>query len=112
MRNKLKNIVLILTIMIGSMQSSCWIFNEAPKAAPDTHEQQGFIKATIINYKLDGCSWMLQLEGDKKLQPMNLSDEFKKENLKVWIHYQPVKQGNSICMAGQMVTITAIEVRK
>ena len=112
MKNKLKNIVLITVILTGSMLSSCWILKEAPKTAPDTHAQQGFTKASVINLKLDGCSWMLQLEGDKNLQPMNLQDEFKKENLKVWIQYQTFKQGNSICMAGEMVTITAIELRK
>ncbi len=75
-------------------------------------EKANFTKATIINYTLDGCGWMLQLDDEKKLQPVNLNNDFKKENLKVWIQYQPVKQGNSICMAGDMVTITAIEIRK
>jgi hypothetical protein len=113
MRNKLKNIALLFVCLLFiSMLQSCFLFvgvkskHTAPE--PDTHEQNGFVKATIINYTLDGCSYMLQLEDGKKLEPVNLSEEFKKDNIKVWIKYQHYK-GTSICMAGEMVTVTAIE---
>lgn len=108
MKNKLKNIVSIAVVVFII---ACSHKTANTKTVPP-EEKANFTKATVINLKLDGCSWMLQLDGEKKLQPENLTDEFKKENLKVWIQYQPVKQGNSICMAGEMVTITAIELRK
>jgi len=50
--------------------------------------------------------------GDKDLELINLSKKFRKENLKVWIQYQPVKQGYCICMTEEIVEITAIEIRK
>ena len=96
------------------MLQSCFLFsgkkNKLSQTAIDTHEQNGFAKAAIINYAIDGCTFMIQLEDGKKLEPVNLQDEFKKDNLKVWIKYKHFK-GNSICMAGEMVTITAIETR-
>lgn len=108
MRNKLKNIVLIaLVVFINACSHKTTI----PKAAV-SEEKTNFTKATVINYKLDGCSWMLQLEEGKKLEPINLNVEFQKEDLKVWIQYEPFTQGASICMAGEIVKVTAIEIRK
>ena len=113
MKNKLKNIALLFVCLVFiSMLQSCFLFQGAKskhtEPLADTHVQNGFIKATVINYALDGCAFMLQLEDGKKLEPVNLSEEFKKDNIKVWIKYQHYK-GNSICMAGEMVTVTSIE---
>lgn len=113
MKNKLKNIALLFVCLVFiSMLQSCFLFSgvKSTYTAPDqdTHEQNGFVKATIINYALDGCGFMLLLKDGKKLEPVNLSEEFKKDSIKVWIKYQHYK-GNSICMAGEMVTVTAIE---
>jgi hypothetical protein len=113
MKNKLKNIALLFVCLVFiSMVQSCFLFAGLKSAHTvpdqDTHEQNGFVKATIINYTLDGCGFMLRLEDGKKLEPVNLAEEFKKDNIKVWIKYQHYK-GNSICMAGEMVTVTAIE---
>ncbi len=108
MKNKLKNIILITFIVLTNACSHKTMSVQSLAS----EEKANFIKATIINYTLDGCGWMLQLEDEKKLQPVNLNNEFKKENLKVWVQYQPVKQGMSICMAGEIITITTIELRK
>lgn len=113
MKNKLKNIGLLFVCLVFiSMLQSCFVFvgvkNTPAEPIVDTHLKDGFVKATVINYTLDGCTFMLQLEDGKKLEPVNLKEEFKKDNFKVWIKYQHYK-GNSICMAGEMVTVTAIE---
>ena len=110
MQNKLKNIVLIALVVFINACSQKTTTPATTKTVPP--EKANFTKATVINYKLDGCSWMLQLEGGKKLEPINLNVEFQKENLKVWIQYEPFTQGASICMAGEIVKITAIEARK
>lgn len=65
-------------------------------------------KATVINYPLDGCNWLLKLEDGKKLQPVNLDQKFQKDNLNVRITYEIIKDGMGICMAGEMVTLTKI----
>ena len=115
MTTKLNNVaLLIIGIVFFSILQYCYsskpLKNEPPVSYADTHEQKGFVKATIINYTIDGCTFMIQLEDGKKLEPVNLQNEFKIDNFKVWIKYQQSK-GNSICMAGEMVTITAIEKR-
>ena len=75
-------------------------------------EKEGYVKATVINYEVDGCAFMLQLEDGKKLEPSGLAADFKKDQLAVWIKYIPKKGGASICMAGQMVDLTDIQLRK
>ena len=114
-KNRNKNVALfIFCFVLFATLHSCFVItgvkNKPSKLALDTHEQKGFVKATIINYTLDGCSFMVQLEDGKKLEPVNLQMEFRKDNFKVWIKYQYYKS-NSICMAGEMATITAIEKR-
>lgn len=73
---------------------------------------EGYTQATVINYELDGCKYILQLPDEKKLEPLNLPDEFKKDQLRVWIKYVPKKNAVSVCMAGQIVELTDIRIRK
>jgi hypothetical protein len=75
-------------------------------------EVEGYTKATVINYAVDGCTFLLQLADEKKLEPTNLSTDFKKDNLAVWVKYMPKKGGMSVCMAGQIVEISDIQLRK
>ncbi|MGQ0829062.1 MAG: hypothetical protein ACT4ON_11795 [Bacteroidota bacterium] len=109
MKNKLKNIVLITLVIITT---ACSQKTGTTQSTVKEQDKAGFTKATVINYKLDGCSWMLQLEDKNRLEPINLKEEFQKENLKVWVQYEIFKEGASICMAGEMVKIIAIELRK
>ncbi len=90
---------------------SCWFpFHRTPPPcrAYNANEKE----ATVINYTVDGCSWLLILEDGTKLQPENLAPEFQKNNLKVWISYELKKGGSSICMTGKMVTLASIQLRK
>ncbi len=74
-------------------------------------EHEIYLKAKIIKGNLDGCTWLIELqEGKKILEPINLTHEFKTDNLAVWLQYNN-HDGNSICMMGQMITIIAIEKR-
>ncbi len=80
-------------------------------ATPSIETTAGYTLATVIKYPVDGCSYLLQLENGKKLEPENLQARYKKNNLKVWVKYR-YYQGNSSCMAGEMVTITHIITKK
>jgi len=75
-------------------------------------EKEGYIKATVINYEVDGCTFLLKLMDEKKLEPTNLAAEFKKDQLAVWIKYTPKKGAVSVCMAGQIVDLFDIQIRQ
>lgn len=110
--NKHKNIhVIILSFLLATTFVSC----KTKKSAQENDEAKfsNYQKATIIKNDMDGCSWMIVLdsEPEKKLEPVNLKEEFKVENQKIWLQYK-VHNGMSICMMGQMINITAIEKRK
>ncbi len=107
MANKLKQIVLILLVVLTA---SCSKKVAGLKSFPE-ETKEGYIKATVVNLTLDGCSWLLQLEDGKKLEPTNLNEEFKKDKLNVWIQYQIKKGGMSVCMVGEIITISEIELR-
>ena len=98
--------------------SSCHCKKVASPTQATTTEQkrdfeaEGYTKATVISYEIDGCTYLLKLSDEKKLEPTNLSADFKKDQLAVWIKYVPKKGGVSICMAGQMVEISDIQIRK
>lgn len=75
-------------------------------------EVEGYTKATVISYEVDGCTFLLQLADEKKLEPTNLSADFKKDRLAVWIKYVPKKGAVGICMAGQIVELSDIQIRR
>jgi hypothetical protein len=111
MRKPLKHITAIITLFaLLSFLTSCFLL-PGDRYVPTKVYDFDYTEATVINYSVDGCSWMLKLKDGKKLEPVNLKDEFKKDNLNVWIQYNPYK-GNSSCMAGEMITLTAIEIKK
>ena len=71
---------------------------------------QGYTKATVIKYEVESCGYILQLDGEKKLMPQNLADEFKKDQLVIWIKYETLKkQPMTTCMAGTVVKLTDVK---
>jgi len=107
--NKLKNITSIIVIaFLMVISQSCKTNKEANKKNIEEKTDALFTKGTIVKMELDGCTWMIKLEDGKQLEPVNLEDEFKVENLKVKFQYKH-HDGFSICMAGEMVNITVIE---
>ncbi len=99
-------------VVLSTIQSCFWFVKkkiETPKETVPLHI--GYTKATIINYTVDGCSWMIKLEDGKLLEPVNLKDEFKKDGLKVWIQYKHY-ENYSFCMSGEMVIVSAMEIRE
>lgn len=59
---------------------------------------------------LDGCSWVIEIDSDTRLEPVNLSEFITDpiEGKKVRFSYEDY-EGFSICMTGQMITITCLE---
>ncbi len=103
-----KHTKLFVIALLISLVTACVM---QKKAIPDPEmEKQGYVKATVISYEIDGCSYMLELASDKsKLEPDGLQPDFQKDSLPVWIKYKAVDR-MSICMAG--ATIDLLEIKK
>jgi len=95
-------------LMMLLIFSSC-----AQKATPTVDAPPaGSVPVTVLDYsELDGCTFILELADGQKLQPVNLSEEFKKKGLKLYVSYK-VSDGMSVCMAGRMVTLTSVTLAK
>lgn len=79
------------------------------------YAKEGYVKAKVIKYDVDGCGFLLELADKKKtkLLPTKLSDEMIKHGRKVWVKYTPVKKPlMGTCMAGTQVEIIDIKRRK
>jgi hypothetical protein len=108
---KIKNTYSYITAIIVCtlFMQSCFLLAFGPgHKRCEAYAYSDYTHATIINYTVDGCSWMLQLEDGKKLQPLILAPEFQKEGLKVLIKYEVKKDAVGVCMVGEIVSITEI----
>jgi hypothetical protein len=77
--------------------------------SPDPNSNLNFVTGTITESHLDGCRWLLHLDSGKNLEAAGIPPEFLVDGMRVRIKYVPRKGGMSICMAGEMVTVVAIE---
>ena len=115
MKNKLNLIILTLTIFFAVTSCCCrkkmasTSASTSPTAVGVSYEKDGYVKATVIKYTVDGCNYLLQLESGKKLEPLNLSTDLKKEGQVLWIKYTTETKAASICMAGEMVNLTDVK---
>ena len=92
---------------------------KSSQASQRDFEKEGYVKATVVDSEVDACKYLLQLEpvpnGPEvliRLEPTNLQEEFKKYQLAVWIKYAPKKGAVSSCMAGTIVELSDIQIRK
>lgn len=116
----LKYLLYILFVFISSLGIiSCCYSKKASSAAntakkqdiPD-YEKNGYARATVIKYEVDGCGYLLQLGSGKKLEVLNLPEELKQEKKEVWIKYELDRNAASICMAGDIIKLTDYKVIK
>lgn len=103
-----KHTKLFVTAILGLLLLAC----KHQKVVTDTEmEAQGFVKAMVISYEIDGCNYMLELVSDKsRLEPDGLQPEYQKDSMNVWIKYKAAPDRMSVCMAG--ATIDLIEIKK
>lgn len=88
------------------------ILVEGCKTPEPAAVEPGTISATVIDMrKLDGCTYLLELQDGSKLQPATLPVEFQHGGLKVRIKYKKVEI-MSICMSGTPVELTYINAEK
>lgn len=64
--------------------------------------QEGYVKARVTTeHAIDGCPIMIELVENKQLlNPQNLSKEYQKNGLEIWIQYQTTKPYVVDCRKG------------
>ena len=72
--------------------------------------QEGYVKSRITNeYTIDGCPFMIELvESKQLLYPQNLTKEYQKNGLEIWIQYQTTKPFIVDCKKGIPARIISI----
>ena len=63
----------------------------------------------ILQTELAGCGYMLALDDGKMLEPLNLNDTLKRNDLKIWVKYHVDKNAMSVCMMGTIVKIEDVK---
>ena len=89
--------------------------NAQEKKQKINYEQEGYVKAIIIQYKVEGCGYLIELtdKAKTKIAPDKLADEFKKNKKKIWVKYTLAKkQPMSTCMAGKLAEIIDVKKRR
>lgn len=77
----------------------------------DKQQVEDAVAAQLFDYTgLDGCSWIIKLEDEEVIEPVNLQDFDIEliEGKKVWIKYTVQNNLASICMVGSIVNIDGI----
>ncbi|HRC32062.1 MAG TPA: hypothetical protein PK736_01320 [Bacteroidia bacterium] len=73
----------------------------------------GYMNAKVVDLTgLDGCKFVLELEGGKQLVPTNLKPEFCRADIEVSVKYFVPKGAVNTCMAGTIIEITDIKIRE
>ena len=104
-------IILLLTLFLTFCTFKV---NAQEKPKKINYAKEGYVKALIINYKVDGCGFLIELtdKAKSKFAPEKLADEFKKDKQKIWIKYSLAKkQPMSTCMSGKLVEVLDIHKR-
>ena len=67
---------------------------------------------TVVNKTgLDGCGYLLETANNSFLEPDNLQQKYHKDGLKLCITFKKTNKF-SICMAGEMITLTSVKELK
>jgi hypothetical protein len=105
----------IITLFTIALSLFVFKANAQEKKQKINYEKEGYIKARVIHYKVEGCGYLIELtdKAKTKIAPDKLADEFKKDKTKIWIKYTIAKkQPMSTCMAGKLAEMLDVKKRK
>ena len=67
------------------------------------------LEVKVVNKTgLDGCGYLLETENQSYLEPDNLETKYRVDGTKLCITYKKVNKF-SVCMAGEMITLTSVK---
>ena len=79
----------------------------------DEMRRQNFIAVKVVlQTELAGCNYLLAQENGKMLEPLNLADSLKQNDLHLWIKYHAEKNAVSVCMMGTIITLDEVKISK
>jgi hypothetical protein len=102
-------------VLLPALLGGCFL-KKSQQEIPVDYSTQGYVKAIVIDYELDGCRWMLRLDNDdpsddsKKMEPDYLMPDYQKDSLQVWLKFNK-EERLSICMAGETIKVMDIKKR-
>ena len=100
--------IVVCNLFLLLLMQGCAPKKDVPVTTPD--KQAVFAK--VIDYsEVSGCTYLLELSDGKKLEPVNLEEQYRRVGLKLFITYK-IYDGVSVCMAGKMVTLTSVSPAK
>jgi len=63
----------------------------------------------VLQTELAGCGYLLALEDGRMLEPTNLSDTLKQDQLRLWVKYHAKKNAMSVCMMGTPIIVDDVK---
>ena len=102
----MQKILFLLTIMLFC---ACHTGQEAK-----TDNMKKEISGTVKDFTgLDGCKYLIVLKNGKKLQPIEVVNNFQwKDGQQIVFSYEEIPDAMTICMAGKVVKVTSIKLVK
>lgn len=108
----ISSVVFVSCCDCGKKKTSTTTTTTTPEVQRD-FAKEGYVPATVIFSDLETCPYLLVLASEKRLEPsVGLAAAFQQDKLFVWIKYAEKKGGMSVCMAGTLVDIADIQLRK
>jgi hypothetical protein len=102
------NFIITICLFSACRESKSTVYSIEKENA----EREGLTAATVRDFAgLDGCSFLVVLNDSTRLEPVELADSLKRNELKLWIRYKPENDYMSICMGGTAVRITEARFR-
>lgn len=94
-------------VVLAGCRSAPGSSGEAPAAGTETPSQVA--TATVRHIDVEGGFYGLVTDDGRKLDPVNLPEEFRKDGLRLEVRFVPVRNQVSIRMWGTPVQIIAIQ---
>lgn len=105
--------IALTAFVLMSCASSKDLSQDVPKQDPKEMIAKGFVRGEIVYSDVEGdCEYTIHTIDDpvEYLDPFNLSDDFKRDGMKVWVKYTGLRQDNR-CEKARPIEINEIEER-
>ncbi len=103
----MKKSIIFSILVLVLVSCNC---NKKTVAVETKKLENGFKKAIVYKTNLEPCSYKLQVN-EIFYDPINLTENFKKDKLKVWVKFNGLRMKNR-CSNLQPINIQEVEIRE